>query len=227
MAENKEKIKKEAEKAEEKKEEVAEAAEAAEKTEAEQMKASTEAKRRKKAERREAKAVRKEANRVEEKKKRPSNVLLSVLIFGVLIGMFAFIWGYNYYQKEKSIETYLKSSGYAEMYNNVPFDEQSTMKMAADENTLKMVLVVNDDVTGDDLEKYKSGETWEYLQEMGAYMLTTMKPEVRGLSAEVKVGVKQGEEMIAYKKMSYRQAKKYLKEAEEKAETDSETESAE
>ena len=46
-----------------------------------ELKASTEAKRQKKADRRDAKAARKEANKVEEKKSRPNNIILAVMIF--------------------------------------------------------------------------------------------------------------------------------------------------
>ena len=48
-------------------------------------------KRIKKAERREAKAARKAANRIEEKKTTPNNALIALLIFGVVIAMFAFV----------------------------------------------------------------------------------------------------------------------------------------
>ena len=69
-----------------------------------EIKASTEAKRQKKADRRDAKAARKEANKVEEKKSRPNNIILAIMIFGVLIIMFAFAGGYNYFSKPANVE---------------------------------------------------------------------------------------------------------------------------
>lgn len=49
-----------------------------------------------------------------------------------------------------------------------------------------------------------------------------MKPQTRALSADVKIKVKQGDESINYVKMSYKEAKKFLKDLEKKAEEESE-----
>ena len=68
-----------------------------------EIKASTEAKRQMKADRRDAKAARKEANRVEDKKTRPNNILLAILIFGVVLVMFGVSAGYNYFSKPANI----------------------------------------------------------------------------------------------------------------------------
>ena len=68
-------------------------------------------KRIKKAQRREAKAARKAANKIEEKKSRPNNALIALLIFGVLVGMFAFVLGYNYFSKPATIEKYIEKNG--------------------------------------------------------------------------------------------------------------------
>ena len=183
---------------------------------------STERKRKMKAERREAKAARKEANRVEEKKKRPSNLLLAILIFGVLIGMFAFVGGYNYFSKPASIEKYMEDMGMADMYTNTPYDEHSTITVRADGNTLKMLIKVDEDIEDEHLEEYTSEEATEDLKAMGANFLTSIKPETRGFGGDVKVGVKKGDETINYVKMSYSEAKKFLKEQEEKAEEEAE-----
>ena len=181
---------------------------------------STERKRKMKAERREAKAARKEANRVEEKKKRPSNLLLAILIFGVLIGMFAFVGGYNYFSKPASIEAYFDETGMADMYTNVQYDEHSTITVRADGNTIKMLIKVDEDIEDEHLEEYTSEEATDNLKSMGAGFLTSVKPEVRGFGGTVKVGVKKGDETINYVKMSYSEAKKFIKEQEEQAEED-------
>ncbi len=193
-----------------------------EETEEPKALSSTERKRKEKAERREAKAARKEANRVEEKKKRPSNLLLAILIFGVLIGMFAFVGGYNYFSKPASIEKYMEDSGYNDMYTNVPYDEHSTITVRADGNDLKMLIKVNEDIEDEHLDEYKGEEATDNLKTMGASFLTSLKPETRGFGGSVKVGVKKGDETINYVKMSYREAKKFLEDQEEKAEEDAE-----
>lgn len=207
-------------------------AEAAKETKTEEIKAeeekklkeSTERNRREKAERREAKAARKAANIVEEKKRRPNNALIAVLIFGVLVGMFAFVWGYNYYKKSPSIEKYLKDQNMAEMYSNFAIDEYTTAKLKAEGNTVKMVLNIAEDAPEEAVEAYKGDDGKEQLDQMASYFLTTWKPETRGFKADCRIVVKKGDEKVNSTKMTYRQAKKFAKEAEKKAEEKSEEE---
>ena len=116
------------------------------------IKASTEAKRQKKADRRDAKAARKEANKVEEKKSRPNNIILALMIFGVLIIMFAFAGGYNYFSKPATIEKYMKDNGMLEMYKEVPMSEHTTLKLDAEDNTIKIWLNMDEDATDEDAE---------------------------------------------------------------------------
>ena len=187
-----------------------------------ELKASTEAKRQKKAERRDAKAARKEANRVEEKKSRPNNIVLALMIFGVIILMFAFAGGYNYFQKPANIEKYMKDNGVLDMYQDVPVSEHTTMKLGADKNTIKIWLNIDEDAPKKEIKQYKGEDGTETLKNMGAYFLTSTKPETRALSGTVKVKVKQGDETVNYLKMSYSEAKKFVKEAQEKAENEAE-----
>lgn len=203
-------------------EEAAENTEETAEDESEKMRASTERKRKMKAERREAKAARKEANKVEEKKKRPSNLLLAILIFGVLIGMFVFIKGYNYFTKPASIEKYMEDQGMAEMYTDMPYDEHSTITIRAKDNTIRMLIKVNEDVTDEQLKEYTGDEATEELKEMGARFLTSLKPQTQGFGGTVKVGVKKGDETVNYVKMSYSEAKKFMKDMEKKAEEEAE-----
>ena len=187
-----------------------------------EMKASTEAKRQKKAERRDAKAARKEANKAEDRKSRPNNILLAILIFGVVIVMFAFSGVYNYFSKPASIEKYMDANGITEMYNNAPVSEHTTMTMKADGNTLKIWIKADEEATDEELAQYEGEEGKESLENMGAYFLTSMKPEVRGFGATCKIKVQKGDETINYVEMSYGEAKDIVKEAEEKAQEEAE-----
>ena len=188
-----------------------------------EMKTSTENNRRKKAERREAKAARKEANKVEEKKKRPNNGILALMIFGVIAVMFAVIWGYNYYQKAESIEAYMEKNGMAEVYQNFMIDEYTTCSVKAEGNTVKVVLKVAEDAPEDAVNEYKGEDGEKNLKDIGAYFLTSFKPEVRGIGAEARVLAKQGDEKLCYVKMSYREAKKYVEEAQKEAKEEDDT----
>jgi hypothetical protein len=187
-----------------------------------ELKASTEAKRQKKADRRDAKAARKEANKAEDKKTRPNNIILAVLIFGVIILMFGISVGYNYFSKPANIEKYMKDNGVIDMYNNAPISEHSVMKLGADGNTIKIVINIDEDAAEEEVAQYKGDDGEDHLKDMGAYFLTSMKPETRGFGGEVKIKVAHGDETINYVKMSYSEAKDYVKEAEEKAKEDAE-----
>lgn len=202
----------------EEKEEPTEKAEEKTEEKTEDLKASTERKRREKAERREAKAARKEANKIEEKKTRPNNILLAALIIGVLVAMFAFVGGYNYFNKPASIEAYLDESGMLEMYSNMAYDDHSSMKMKAEDNTLKIVVKVNEDATDEQVKEYTSEDGEKQLNYTAASLLTGFKPEARGFGGEVRIAVKKGDETIFYNKMSYSEAKKFLKKLEKEAE---------
>ena len=192
-----------------------------------ELKASTEAKRQKKADRRDAKAARKEANKVEEKKSRPNNIILAIMIFGVLIIMFAFVSGYNYFSKPATIEKYMTDNGIDQMYSGVPVTEHTTMTLKADKNTVKIWLNIAEDAPDSELEQYKGEDGTKTLKNMGAYFLTSMKPQTRALSGTVKIKAKQGDETVNYVKMSYSEAKKFAKEAQKEAEEGIDTDAEE
>ena len=84
-----------------------------------QEKQSTLNNRAKKAERREAKALRKEKNKVEDKKSRPNNFAIFLIICLILGGIFGGVMLYNYMQKSPSIEKYIEEN--KEMYVRVLF----------------------------------------------------------------------------------------------------------
>ena len=191
-----------------------------------ELKASTEANRQKKAERREAKAARKESNKAEDKKSRPNNIVLAVMIFGVLIIMFAVAGGYNYFSKPATIEKYVTDNGIDQMYNDIAVSAHTTMTLRAEKNTLKIWLNIDEDAPQDEIDLYKGEDGTKTLKNMGSYFLTSMKPATRALSGTVKIKVKQGDESVNYVKMSYSEAKKFIKEAQKEAEEAEEADEA-
>ena len=166
-------------------------------------------KRIKKAERREAKAARKAANLIEEKKSRPNNALIALMIFGVLVGMFAFVLGYNYFSKPATIAKYIEENGGEEVYGSIQLDMYSTASITADGNSMKIDMTVNDieGLEGAAEEYYKSEDGAEQLKQTAAYVLTTIKPETRAFSADVTAVVKSGDEELQSVKMTYKEAK--------------------
>ena len=144
------------------------------------------------------------------------------MIFGVLIIMFAFAGGYNYFSKPATIEKYMKDNGMLEMYKEVPMSEHTTLKLDAEDNTIKIWLNMDEDATDEEVEQYKGEDGTESLKDMGAYFLTSTKPLTRALSGTVKVKAKKGDETVNYVEMSYREAKKFVKEMQEKAEKEAE-----
>ena len=192
-----------------------------------EMKASTEANRQKKAERREAKAARKEANKAEEKKTRPNNIVLAVMIFGIMIIMFAVAGGYNYFSKPATIEDYITDNGIDQMYSDIAVSQYTTMKLRGDKNTVKIWFNIDEDAPDSETELYQGEEGDETLKDTAAYFLTSIKPQTRALSGKVKVKAKKGDESVNYVEMTYSEAKKYIKEAQKKAEEEAEAEEAE
>ena len=140
------------------------------------------------------------------------------MIFGVLIIMFAFAGGYNYFNKPANIEKYMKDSGILDMYKELPLSEHTTMKLAADGNTIKIWINMDEDTPEEEVDLYKGEEGTKTLKNMGSYFLTSTKPETRALSGTVKIKAKKGDEKVNYIEMSYREAKKFQKEMEKEAE---------
>lgn len=181
----------------------------------------------KKRDRREAKAARKAANLVEEKKSRPNNLLLGVLIFGVLVGMFAFVAGYNYFSKPASIEKYIEDNGGADAYGALQMDEYTTAAITAKGNNMSIDLkaeVEDEEAIKVIKETYSGDDGEEQLKDLAAYFLTTMKPETRGFGADATVKMSLNGEELKTLKMTYSEAKKYIKEAQEEAEEAAEEE---
>ena len=185
-----------------------------------EMKVSTAAKREKKEARRVAKAERKAANQVEEKKSRPNNLLLGIMILGVVLAMFLFVKGYNYYKLDPSIEKYIENNGGAEAYSNMMIDQYTTAAITAKENSMTITL---DTTAAEDqvetLKEFYGGDDWEdQMRYIGAYFLTSMKPLTRGLSGDVTVVSNINGEEVKSVSMTLKEAKKELKEQQEEAE---------
>lgn len=164
-----------------------------------------------KAARREAKAERKAANVVEQKKKKMSNGLIALLIFGVLIAMFAAVWGYNYYQKEKSIESYLKNNGGKSVYSSIQLEENKTASITAKKNHMKMTINVKADNAEEQTKYYKGEEGKNEMKYMASYFLTTIKPSVRGFGGKTTVTINVNDKKVNSITVSYSEAKKVMK----------------
>lgn len=172
----------------------------------------TDRKRAEKAARREAKAARKEANVVEKKKSKISNGILAIIIFGVLIAMFAFVWGYNYFSKEASIESYLKNNGGEETYGSIELDENRTASITADGNDMTIEIAVKNkgNAVKEQTKYYKGEEGKSELEYIGAYFLNTIKPNVRGFSAKANCVVKVGKKKVADVEVKYKDVEDIL-----------------
>lgn len=149
--------------------------------------ARTERKRAEKAANREAKIAKKEARVVEDKKRRLGNGWLALMIFGVVALMFAFVWGYNYFSKAASIETYMANEGHADEYANMMISETATMTVTAEKNDMKVVIDVTAEDGTDEAGYYKTDEGVDQMKYFAAYWLGTFKPLTRGSSATATV----------------------------------------
>lgn len=144
-------------------------------------------KRQRKIDNREAKAARKAKNKVEESQKRPNNLVIFIMIFGVLVVMFGFIWGYNYFSKEASIETYIESMGGKDAFGSIAVDENTTISIEAVKNDMTVTINI-EDMSKKDAEKAYAGEDGDkQMKFIGAYYLTAMKPNTRAFSAKADV----------------------------------------
>lgn len=166
----------------------------------------TERKRAEKAARREAKAARKEANVVEEKKSKISNGVLALMIFGVLVAMFAFVWGYNYFSKDASIEEYIANNGGKDAYGSIALDENRTANITSKGNDMTIAIDVKsaEDVENTQAAYYKKDTAKDELEYVAAYFLQTIKPNVRGFSATAKCVVKIDGKKAATVKVKYK-----------------------
>lgn len=175
-------------------------------------------KRIKKTQRREAKAARKAANKIEEKNSRPNNALIALLIFGVVIAMFAFVLGYNYFSKPATIAKYIEENGGEEAYGAMMLDAYTTANITAEGNSMNIEITsaTDDDSVADLISGYYGGEDGkEQVEYLAAYFLTEMKPQTRAFSADVKASYKLNDEELNTAEMTYKEAKDFLKKQQE------------
>ena len=175
----------------------------------------------KKKERREAKAARKAANAVEEKKSRPNNLVLALMIFGVLIVMFAVSGGYNYFQKPANLEKYVEDTGGEEAYGNVMIDAYTVGKITAKGNSVEIDMtaeVEDEEVVKMLKEQYSGDEGTKNLEQIAASVLSNMVPNTRAFSGDASVKMTINKEEINSVKITYSQAKKIIKDLQKEAE---------
>ena len=141
--------------------------------------------------------------------------------------MFAFVLGYNYFSKPATIEKYLEKNGGEEVYGSMQVDELTTAKITAKGNsmTVEMTIDGSNKEAAELAKEYYTGENGEkQLKNISAYFLTGTKPETRAFSADIKTTVKLGDEELSSVEMTYKEAKKFLEDAQKEAEEAAEAE---
>ena len=179
------------------------------------MTESTKNKRKKKAERREAKADRKAKNKKVEKRSQPNNLLMAILIFGTIACIFAGVEIYKFMQKDATLAAYIKDNGGTEAYSNMPIDENSYATVKADKNHLDISINVkpaDKKAKAMDIAKktYGSEDGEETIKDIAAYFLTSMKSQTRAVFADVDIKVYAGKKEYKKLNMTCFEADRYL-----------------
>lgn len=144
--------------------------------------------------------------------KRPSNLLIFLLIFGIIFVFFAGIFGYRYFSKPATIQKFLKEN--KETYKDFYYTESTLVKFSAKKNSLLMTLTVEaeDEYVKEAEEFYKSDDGKDQFKYMAAAYLTEIKPQTRALSADVTITVSLNEKEMINETMTYKEAKDFMKE---------------
>lgn len=172
-------------------------------------KTSTENNREKKKQRREAKASKKASNSKVEKRSKPNNLLLAILIFGVIAIIFGGVVGYHYFQKDSTIEKYLKTQS----IEDTQMDDSTTMSVKAKKNHMKILFDTKSEdkaIVKEYTDLYSGKEGQEQLKYLGASYLVGMKPETRALFPKVTITAKVNDKKLFGETLTYREAKKLL-----------------
>ena len=106
-------------------------------------------------------------------------------------------------------------------------DEYTTASVTAKGNTMNIDMTAeteDEEAIKTIKESYGGDDGKEQMEDLAAYFLTSMKPQVRGFGADANVKMTLNGEELNSIKMTYSEAKKHLKEAEEEAEEEAETE---
>ena len=141
------------------------------------------------------------------------------------------MFGYKWFQKDASIQKYLSKEENASM-KEMQMDEYTTMKISAKKNDMKMQLIVDTSTANkDDLkeikEYYKGEDAQKYVKYMASMYLINMKASTRALKPTVKYSIKLDDKIIKTEKLTYRMAKKFIKEQQTTTEETQETEPVE
>ena len=184
------------------------------------MKESTKNNRLKKEERRTNKAAKKAKNTKKDKVSKPNNLLIFLVIVLVVGGVFGGVKGYNWSKKDASIQKFLSKEENASM-KEIQIDEYTTIKLSAKKNDMTMQFLVDtSDIKDDELksieEYYNKDETQDYVKYMASLYLMDMKSNTRALNPTIKYSIKLGDKAIKTEKLTYRLAKKCIKEQQEK-----------
>lgn len=145
------------------------------------------------------------------KQSRPNNGLIALLIFGTLAVMFAFIWGYKYFQLTPSIEKYMEDMGGEALFSNMQVGDDAVMSITADGNKLSIVTNVTTDDVKAAKKEYTGDDATENMEYLAAYYLYSFKSNCRGLTAKAEYKVNINKKEVNSISISYRKAKKILK----------------
>lgn len=130
-----------------------------------------------------AKEDRKAAYTEEQKKAKLSNLVIAIMIFGVLFLMFIIPWGYNYFQKDASIEAYISNRGGATAFQGIQIDENKVAALSADGNKMYVTITDSSKDANKEIKYYKGKNGKEEMEFMSAYFLSIIRPDVRGFTA--------------------------------------------
>ena len=146
-----------------------------------------------------AKEDRKAAYTEEQKKAKLSNLVIAIMIFGVLFLMFIIPWGYNYFQKDASIEAYISNRGGVTAFQGIQIDENKVAALSADGNKMYITITDSSKNTDKEIKYYKGKNGQEEMKFISAYFLSIIRPDVRGFTASAvctaNVGKKQAAEL--------------------------------
>lgn len=160
---------------------------------------------------REAKENRKIAYTDEQNRARLSNAVLAIIIFGVIFLMFASVWGYNYFKKDSSIESYLTLNGGFAAYQNIELDDTRKVALSADGNKLYVVIKDSSKDKEARVKYYGTDKGKEEMNFVASYFLAIIRPDVRGFSASAICSASVGGENAGEVEVNFKQVDDILK----------------
>lgn len=159
---------------------------------------------------RDAKEDRKAAYSEEQKKAKLSNLVLAIIIFGTLFLMFIIPWGYNYFQKDASIEAYINNRGGATAFQGIQIDKNKVAALSADGNQLYVTITDSSKNTEKEIKYYKGDDGQEEMKFISSYFLSIIRPDVRGFTASAVCTANVGKKKAAELTVRYSQVEEIL-----------------